>query len=145
MKDITLLIIKPNAVKKHVIGDIIRKLENNKFEVLAIKSFFMTELVADDFYEMHKGKSFFQRLINFMTTGLSIALILKKENAVIELRNFIGSTDPQLAKEGSIRSLYGDDITRNAVHASDSNENVAREIPILFSDKELKNNKIKLT
>ena len=105
----------------------------------------MTELVADDFYEMHKGKSFFQRLINFMTTGLSIALILKKENAVIELRNFIGSTDPQLAKEGSIRSLYGDDITRNAVHASDSNENVAREIPILFSDKELKNNKIKLT
>ncbi len=144
MKNITLLIIKPNAVKKHVIGDIIQKLENDNFEVLAVKSFVMTESTADKFYEMHKGKSFFPRLIDFMTNGLSIAIILKKENAVVNLRNFIGSTDPQTAKEGSIRALYGDDITRNAVHASDSEDNVLREIPILFDETELENNKIKL-
>lgn len=144
MKNITLLIIKPNAVKKHVIGDIIQKLENDKFEVLAIKSFVMTETIADKFYEMHKGKSFFPKLVDFMTNGLSIAIILKKSNAVLELRNFIGSTDPQSASKDSIRALYGDDITRNAVHASDSDENVLREIPILFSDEELENNKIKL-
>ena len=144
MKNITLLIIKPNAVKKHVIGDIIQKLENDKFEVLAIKSFVMTETIADKFYEMHKGKSFFPKLVDFMTNGLSIAIILKKSNAVLDLRNFIGSTDPQSASKDSIRALYGDDITRNAVHASDSDENVLREIPILFSDEELGNNKIKL-
>ncbi len=144
MKNITLLIIKPNAVKKHVIGDIIQKLENDKFEVLAIKSFVMTEAIADKFYEMHKGKSFFPKLVDFMTNGLSIAIILKKSNAVLDLRNFIGSTDPQSASKDSIRALYGDDITRNAVHASDSDENVLREIPILFSDEELANNKIKL-
>ena len=144
MKNITLLIIKPNATKKHVIGDIIQKLENDKFEVLAMKSFVMTESIADNFYEMHKGKSFFPKLVNFMTNGLSIAVILKKENAVSELRNFIGSTDPQSASEGSIRALYGDDITRNAVHASDSNENVLREIPILFNEEDLENNKINL-
>ena len=144
MKNITLLIIKPNAVKKHVIGDIIQKLENDNFIVLAVKSFIMSETIADKFYEMHKGKSFFPKLVEFMTNGKSIAIILEKENAVPNLRSFIGSTDPQSAAEGSIRALYGDDITRNAVHASDSNENVLREIPILFTEEELKNNKINL-
>lgn len=128
----TLLIIKPNAVKKHVVGEIVKVVEAAEFEILALKSFIMNDDLANDFYAEHKGKDFFTDLKNFMSSGLSIAFILEKDNAVEKLRELIGNTDPKKAAVGTIRHLYGDSVRQNAVHASDSEKSSKREINIIF-------------
>lgn len=129
----TLALIKPDAVKRNIIGDIISLIEKNGFTVKDIKFMKMSQSIAEKFYEAHIGKSFYDKLVSYMTSGSIIALILEKDNAVETFRDLIGSTDPELAKEGTIRKLYAIDKSFNSVHGSDSDANVEREISIIFN------------
>ena len=124
--------IKPDAVKRNLIGEILNRIEKADFKIVDLK---MTELSikeAERFYEVHRGKDFFERLVNYMASGKIVVALLQKENAVEDLRDFIGVTDPKEAKKGSIRSDFGLDITRNSVHASDSSQNAKLEIEFFF-------------
>lgn len=129
----TLALIKPDAVKRNIIGDIISLIEKNGFTVKDIKFMKMSQSIAEKFYEAHIGKSFYDKLVSYMTSGSIVALILEKDNAVETFRDLIGSTDPELAKEGTIRKLYAIDKSFNSVHGSDSDANVEREISIIFN------------
>ncbi|MCB5250891.1 MAG: nucleoside-diphosphate kinase [Candidatus Cloacimonadales bacterium] len=129
----TLLLIKPNACKLNLIGRIIDMVERNSFVVKDIKMFWMSDTTAYKFYEIHKEKPFFHNLLDFMTSGNTVAVILEKENAVDDLRLLVGNTDPSQANPGTIRYLYGESTTINAVHASDSADNALREIEIIFN------------
>jgi len=132
--DITLAIIKPDAVSRKLVGEIISRLERKGFELLAVKVIKMDRKLAEKFYEEHKGKEFYERLINFMTSGKSIALVLKRENAVPVLRHLAGETDPNQAAPGTIRGDLGIGLPANTLHASDSAESAKREIEILFPE-----------
>ena len=134
METYSLFMIKPNATKKNKIGEILAFVEKHGFEIVALKMVEMDKAFAEYFYAEHKGKSFFERLINFMSSGKTVIAVLKRENGVSYLRKIIGSTDPSKAEEGTIRKLYADDVTQNAVHASDSVEHARDEIKKIFKD-----------
>ena len=129
----TLLLIKPNATQKNVSGRIISIIEENGFIISNILLLKMSYDLAAKFYSVHKEKAFYKKLIDFMTSGNTIAIILEKENAVEDLRTLVGDTNPQKANIGTIRYLYADSLTFNAVHASDSDENAEKEIKIIFN------------
>lgn len=129
----TLLLIKPNACKHNLIGRIIDMVERNGFVVVDLKLFTMSNDIANEFYEMHQLRDFFPKLIEFMTSGNTVAVVLEKDNAIVDLRLLVGNTNPSEANPGTIRYLYGESTTINAVHASDSEENALREIDIIFN------------
>ena len=129
----TLALIKPDAVDRNIIGDIIAIIEKNGFIVRDMKFMKMSRSLAERFYDVHVEKSFYDKLITYMTSGNIIALILEKDNAVKLFRDLIGSTDPELAEEGTIRKLYAVDKSFNSVHGSDSDSNAEREIAIIFN------------
>ncbi len=129
----TLLIIKPDAVKKRVIGKIISMLEEH-FDIKGIRMKKLTLDEAKRFYKVHKGKDFYEGLCEFMASGPSVGVLLEGEDVIKELRDFIGSTDPKKAKNGTIRALFGTDVRQNAVHASDSPASAEYEIPFYFPD-----------
>jgi len=137
MKQRTLAIIKPDSVEKHVIGDIIQRIQNAGFKILGMKYTRLTEAQAKAFYEVHKDKPFFESLVKYMTSGPVVPIALEKENAIEDFRKLIGSTDPAKAEEGTIRKLYGTNIERNAIHGSDSPENGEREVAFFFALSEL--------
>ncbi len=128
----TLMLIKPNATEKHKIGEILKIVEDDGFIIERMRMIRMTKEFAETFYSVHRGKPFFERLIKFMTSGKTVAVVLGRENAVTELRRIVGATDPAKAETGTIRALYGETVTFNAVHASDSIEHGMDEIQILF-------------
>ncbi|NLW18655.1 MAG: nucleoside-diphosphate kinase [Candidatus Cloacimonetes bacterium] len=128
----TLLLIKPNAIEHRHVGHIITILEESGFHILKVKDLQFTAQGAGEFYAMHQGKDFFDRLVKFMISGPNIALLLEKENAVEELRKLVGSAIPQEREPGTIRHLYAEGIAENAVHASDTDENARREIKLIF-------------
>ncbi len=128
----TLALIKPDAVERNIIGKIISLIETDGFIIKDMKLIKMSRSIAEEFYSCHKDKSFFEKLINYMTSGETVALILERENAVENYRLLIGATDPQIAEEGTIRKQYAIDKSYNSVHGSDSNENAKREISIIF-------------
>ncbi len=130
----TLLLIKPNATKKHVSGAILKMIEEAGFVIEGMKMLRMDRQFADTFYAVHRGKSFYDRLIEFMVSGKTVAVALSREDAVKYLREFIGATNPDEAAEGTIRKLYGDTVTYNAVHASDSPENAEKELAFVFPE-----------
>ena len=130
--DKTLALIKPDAVERNIIGDIISLIEKNGFVIIDMKFMKMSRSIAEKFYDAHIGKSFYDKLVTYMTSGNIIALVLEKENAVDLFRDLIGSTDPELAKEGTIRKLYAIDKSFNSIHGSDSDANAEREISIIF-------------
>jgi len=132
MNEQSLLLIKPNAVDHKHIGHIITIVESKGFIIRNVRVFQFTKESATEFYYEHAGKEFFHRLITFMISGTTIALILEKRNAVAELRELVGDADPQTRKAGSIRALYAEGITENAVHASDSINHAMREIRLIF-------------
>ena len=132
MEEYTLLMIKPNAVKEHLIGEIISRIEKNGFVIEDIVMKHMTREEAERFYQIHREKYFFNELVDYITSGKVIALLLKGENAQIRLRQLIGSTDPKQAGEGTMRKDFGTDITHNAVHASNPDEDPEREINFFF-------------
>ena len=129
----TLALIKPDAVDRNIIGNIIAIIEKNGFIVRDMKFMKMSRSLAERFYDVHVEKSFYVKLITYMTSGNIIALILEKDNAVKLFRDLIGSTDPELAEEGTIRKLYAVDKSFNSVHGSDSDSNAEREIAIIFN------------
>ena len=129
----TLALIKPDAVDRNIIGEIIALIEQKGFTIRDMKFMKMSQSIAEKFYEAHKEKSFYDQLVTYMTSGNIIALILEKDNAVKLFRDLIGSTDPQLAEEGTIRKLYAIDKSFNSIHGSDSDANAEREISIIFN------------
>ncbi len=137
MNNRTLAILKPDCVRKQLIGKVISHIQSAGFKVLGLKMVRLTEDSAKGFYEVHKERPFFNDLIKYMTSGPSVPIVLEKENAVEEFRKLIGATDPAKAEEGTIRKLYADNIQENIVHGSDSNENALKEISHFFSRKEL--------
>lgn len=128
----TLLIIKPDAVERNLIGHIISRLEQARFKIVAMQMVQFSEEEAREFYAVHKGRPFYIPLIDFMTSGSVVAMALEKENAVQNLRTLVGATDPAKAACGTIRYEIGCDVQKNSVHASDSDENATREISFFF-------------
>ncbi len=136
MKSKTLLLIKPDAVQAGNIGEIIKLIEDDGFTIEQLNVFHMEDELAAKFYAEHLGKEFYDRLVKFMQRGNVIGLILKREDAVNNLRELIGNTDSSKAASGTIRNLFGnhDIITSNAVHASDCPESAKREIGLIFPE-----------
>ena len=137
MRNRTLCILKPDCIERGLIGAVIQHLEKEGFKMHSAKMVCMTREVAEEFYSVHKGKSFFVELVNFMISGRSFTMVLERENVVEKLREVIGATDPREAKEGTIRYKYAENKQNNIIHASDSEENAEKEIKFFFSTKEL--------
>ncbi|MCX6173502.1 MAG: nucleoside-diphosphate kinase [Ignavibacteriales bacterium] len=137
MNNKTLAILKPDCVKKNLIGKVVTLIQKAGFKVSAMKMVKLTPDAAKGFYAIHKDRPFFNDLITYMTSGPCVPIALEKENAVEDFRKLIGATDPAKAAEGTIRKLYADSIQENIVHGSDSSENAAIEISHFFSRKEL--------
>lgn len=135
----TFSIIKPNAVKKNVVGDIIKHFEDNGLKVAAMKLAVLGKDKCELFYAEHKERPFFGELVTFMTSGPVVLMCLVGENAVLKNRELMGATDPKKANAGTIRAKHGDNVGENAVHGSDSPESAARELAIFFDRHELVN------
>ncbi|HAT38366.1 MAG TPA: nucleoside-diphosphate kinase [Gemmatimonadetes bacterium] len=131
---LTLAIIKPDAVAAGYSGKIISHLELEGFRVCAMRLARLNRAQARAFYEVHEGRPFFDDLVEFMKSGPIVPIVLEAEDAVKKLRETIGATDPDEAAEGTIRKLYAESKGRNAIHASDSDENARIEINFFFSD-----------
>jgi len=140
MTDKTFAMIKPDAVKKNLVGQILTKFTDAGFKIKAMKMTRLSKESAQGFYEVHKERPFYNDLVSFMISGPVVALALEKDNAVAEYRKLIGATDPAEAEEGTIRKLYADSKSENAEHGYDSDENAAIEIAHFFSRQELLNN-----
>src|SRR6202142_1686220 len=134
----TLTIIKPDAVKKNAVGDIIEQFEKNGFHILAMKMLEISQHQAEQFYAVHASRPFYPSLTQFMSSGPIVALALEKENAIADLRKLMGSTNPAQAEEGTIRKKFAASIGENAIHGSDAEETAAFEIGYFFAGIELK-------
>ena len=128
----TLAIIKPDAMQKGLKEDIRKDIMDNGFKIVEEKTIHMSEQQAQGFYDIHKDKPFFGELVEFMTSFKSHIMKLEKDNAVSEWRNLMGATDSTKAEPGTIRAKYGTDISMNATHGSDSDENAVKEINFFF-------------
>lgn len=135
----TLAIVKPDAVRKGVIGEIIQKMEEANLKPLAIKMLHLSKQRAEGFYQVHKEKAFFSDLVAFMSSGPVVVCCLEGENGVAKWREAMGATDPSQAKEGTIRFDYGTDIQNNAVHGSDALDTARFEVSYFFEPEELLN------
>jgi nucleoside-diphosphate kinase len=131
--DFTFAIIKPNAVRTGKTGPILAMINEAGFEISAMRMVRLTKPQAEAFYSVHKGKPFYEGLIDFMTSGAVVVMILKHNNAVEEFRKLIGNTDPAKAEPGTIRKLFAVSVQMNAVHGSDSVENAKNEASFFFS------------
>jgi len=130
----SLIIIKPDGVEKKVVGDIISRFERADLEIERIRVLEINKTIAYSHYSEHEGRPYFERLVNYMTSGPSIIMIIKGENAISKCRSIMGPTDPAKAPSGSIRGDHGSDITFNTIHGSDCAENAQREINIFFGN-----------
>jgi nucleoside-diphosphate kinase len=133
----TLTIIKPDAFGSGKAGKIIAHLEDAGFKILASRVLRLTDGQAGAFYEVHRERPFYEPLKRFMTSGACMPMVLEREEAVASLRKTIGATDPAEAEAGTVRQLYAESKERNAIHASDSDENAEREAAFFFSATEL--------
>ena len=134
MAERTLAIIKPDAVKKHAIGDIIQRYEKAGLRPVAIKMMRFTKKEAEGFYDVHRARPFFDSLATFMSSAPVVLLVLEGDNAIKKNRDLMGATDPAKADPGTIRAVYGTNIEYNAVHGSDSPETARLEIGYVFPD-----------
>lgn len=133
MGNLTLAIIKPDAVKQNVIGEIISMITTAGFKIKAMKMINLSRESAMGFYEVHKERPFYNELVDFMTSGPCVPIMLEKENAVEDYRKLIGATDPAQAEEGTVRKRFAKSKAENCVHGSDSDENAMIEIAHFFS------------
>ena len=133
----TLTIVKPDAFGAAKAGKIIALLEEKGFRVKAARVLHLTKKQAGEFYAVHRERPFYGELVEFMTSGPCMPLVLEKANAVLALRDAIGATDPAEAAAGTVRKLYAESKGRNAIHASDSDENAEREARFFFAETEL--------
>lgn len=128
------MIVKPDAVSRNVIGQILARVEGEGFVIRQLRLLHLTREQAESFYAIHKERPFFGELVEFMTSGPAVPMVLEREEAVAHLRGFIGPTNSNEAPAGTIRGDFGTDVQCNAVHASDSTENAANEIAFFFGD-----------
>ncbi len=137
LKNRTLTLIKPECVASKHIGNIIQRIEQAGFTILGIRMLKLTRKEAEEFYLVHKNKPFYTGLVEYISGGKIVAMVLEKENCVQDFRQFIGATNPTEAAEGTIRRDFGTNIQNNCVHASDSNENAQKEISFFFSNRDI--------
>jgi nucleoside-diphosphate kinase len=133
----TLSIVKPDAVRRNLIGAIARLLEEGGLRVVAMRMTRLTTRQAQAFYEVHKERPFYGPLVEFMTSDRVVVMVLEGENAIARHREIMGATNPAKAAPGTIRALYGEDVQCNSVHGSDSPETARREIAFFFPEAEL--------
>jgi nucleoside-diphosphate kinase len=133
----TLTIVKPDAFSSNKAGKIIAHLEAQGFRIRAARVLHLTKAQAEEFYAVHRERPFFASLVTFMTSGPCMPLVLEKADAVAALRKAIGATDPKEAEKGTVRQLFAESKERNAIHASDSDENAVRESRFFFSESEV--------
>ncbi len=133
----TFVNIKPDAVKKNLIGEIIKRIEARGYRIMAIDRLTLSREEAEIFYAIHRDKGFFNDLIDFMVSGPCVPMIVEGEGVITGIRRLIGSTDPAQADEGTIRKDYGENVTQNVVHASDGPDTARDEIRFFFSEREL--------
>lgn len=133
----TFSMIKPDSVRKNVIGQINSMIEKAGFKIIAQKMIHLTMRQAEHFYDIHKDRPFYSDLCNFLSSGPVVAQVLSKDNAVSDYRKLLGSTNPLEAEEGTIRKAYGESIDYNAAHGSDSPETALREISFFFNNLEI--------
>jgi nucleoside-diphosphate kinase len=129
--------IKPDAVSAGYSGQILARIEEDGFRIVALRKLRMTQQQAEAFYAVHKERSFYRDLVAFVTEGPVIVMVLERENAIARWRELMGATDPAKAEEGTLRKRFAKNIERNAVHGSDAPETAAQEIPFFFSTAEL--------
>ena len=134
MIEYTFAMIKPDAVKGKHIGKIINMIEQHSFEIISLHKIRLTKKCANIFYDIHKDKPFFNELVNFITSGSVIIMVLEKENAIADWRKLMGATDPAQADDGTIRKLFGTSIGSNTVHGSDAPETAQQELALFFPD-----------
>lgn len=132
----TLLIIKPDAVSRNLIGEIVSRVEKARFKIMAMKMVQLKPAEARRFYAVHEGKPFLDELVAFMSSGPVVPVVLEKENAVADLRKLIGATNPSKADPGTVRHDLAIDMGKNSVHGSDSPENAKVEIEFFFPNSE---------
>lgn len=135
----TLIIVKPDGVRKNLIAKVLNEFEKNGLEIIGLKMKRLTKKEAEEFYAVHKGKVFFEGLVDFMISGPIVLAVLQGENAVKRAREIMGATEPKKAAKGTIRNKWGGNLPENIVHGSDSLENAQFEISFYFSKSELKN------
>lgn len=133
----TFVMIKPDGVKRNLVGEIISRFEKRGMRIVGLKMVKMSREMAERLYEEHKGKSFFEELINYVTSGPVVAMVIEADEAVSVVRKMIGATDPKEAAPGTIRGDYALSKAENVIHASDSIEKAQKEISIFFSPSEL--------
>ena len=126
------MMIKPDAVKRNLIGEVLKRAEDAGFKIVDLKMAKFSTLQARGFYQVHKGKPFFEKLVKFVSSGEVVAVLLTRRNAVKKLRELVGATDPKEAKRGTIRHDLASNVTKNAVHASDSAPNFRFESKFFF-------------
>lgn len=136
MAEKTLAIIKPDAIKKKIIGKIMARIEEEGFEISGLRMLRLTKEEAKGFYIVHKDKHFYESLTDFMSSGEIVIMVLERENAIAHWRKVMGATDPTLADPGTLRREYGFSIERNAVHGSDSPETSEWEIDYIYKEEE---------
>lgn len=137
MLERTYTMIKPECVAAKHIGDVISRIEKGGYRILGLKMVQLSKADAAKFYEVHKERPFYGELVEFMSSGPIVAMVLEKENCIADYRQFIGATNPAEAAPGTIRRDFGTNIQNNCVHASDSPENAVKEIAFFFSEREL--------
>jgi nucleoside-diphosphate kinase len=133
----TLAIIKPDAVSRGLTGDILARIHAAKFQIVAIKTLRLTKSEAEGFYAVHRERSFFKELVEFMSSGKVVVMVLESENAIAKWRDTMGATDPAKAAPGTIRKAFGSNIQNNCTHGSDAQQTAAFEIAYFFSGSEL--------
>lgn len=130
----TLAILKPDCVRKNLIGQVIKHIQDAGFNIRAMKLVKLSKEEAEGFYAVHKGRPFFEELTTFMSSGPCVPMVLEKDNAVADYRTLIGATNPAEADEGTIRKLYADSVGENIAHGSDSVENGKLESSYFFPE-----------
>ncbi len=133
----TLSIVKPDGVRKALVGEVIRRFESEGLRVVALKRVVLQKKEAEAFYAVHKEKGFFQSLTDFMSSGPIVAMVLEGENAIGKTRQIMGATNPKEAAPGTIRADFAEEVEQNIVHGSDSPGNAAVEISFFFSQREI--------
>jgi len=128
----TLAILKPDCIRKKIIGKVISRIEEAGFRIVAMKMVHLTLETAGEFYAVHRGKPFYEDLLKYMSSGACMPMVLEKDNAVNEFRTLIGATDPKQAAPGTVRFDFADDKQQNIVHGSDSDETARFEIGFFF-------------
>ena len=133
----TLTILKPDCVRKQLIGEVTKRIQEAGFKICAMKLVKLTKTEAEGFYAVHKGRPFFEELTTFMSSGACVPMVLEKENAIADFRALIGATNPAEAAEGTIRKAFADSVGENIVHGSDSVENGTLESNYFFPEHEI--------